>query len=60
MKLPKFKPRDIIAIVALLGIFCCIVTGHNGTVITFLGMILVYYFGRERSLESARMDKKKK
>lgn len=43
------KDRTIVAVVGLIGCTFLGLTGHDGAWVALAGMILGYYFGREKS-----------
>lgn len=45
----KLHPKDVVAIVALVGIFLLKMTGHNGGLDIAGSLILGYYFGHRQS-----------
>lgn len=49
LKWPKWKDRTFVAITVIVSSTILVALGHNGGIVTFLGMVVGYYFGREKS-----------
>lgn len=49
MKL-NLKPRDLIAMIVLLGLFTAKFLGMNGTIDASLALVLGYYFARREAI----------
>ena len=46
-----FKPKDLIAIILILGLILFKMTGHNGSLDIPVAMILGYYFAKRKNRE---------
>ena len=47
--MPKFKPKDIIAALVIIGIFYLKIMGIDGNIDTVLALILGYYFVKRQN-----------
>lgn len=51
--LERLKARDLIALVALIGLITFKMTGHNGSLDIPMALIIGYYFGRRNDIVEA-------
>ena len=58
MKFEKIYPRDIIAVIVIIGCFVLLLTGFNGWVQGVAALVIGYYFSK-RVYEENHKDKKK-
>ena len=46
--MPAFKPKDVVAVLLILGLIAFKLTGHNGSLDLAVAVIVGYYFARRQ------------